>query len=80
MTRLNVGPKVRAFRTRLVGGESHGTADRTIPFASGEKLFRSANEPKTFVAIPGAGHNNWLTPEYLRRLDEFINRVKLDAK
>lgn len=52
--------------------QSHGTADRTIPFSSGEKLFRAANEPKTFVTIAGADHNNWLTGDYLRQLDEFI--------
>ena len=55
--------------------QSHGTADRTIPFSSGEKLFRAANEPKTFVKIPGADHNNWLTENYLTRLDEFISRL-----
>jgi fermentation-respiration switch protein FrsA (DUF1100 family) len=55
--------------------QSHGKADRTIPSASGEKLFRAANEPKQFVAIENAGHNNWLTDAYLKRLDEFITRV-----
>ncbi len=55
--------------------QSHGTADRTIPFGSGEKLFRAANEPKTFVKIPGASHNNWLTEDYLRQLDGFIRRL-----
>lgn len=55
--------------------QSHGTADRTIPLSSGEKLFRAANEPKTFVKIPGAGHNNWLTQDYLTQLDAFIRRL-----
>jgi hypothetical protein len=55
--------------------QSHGTADRTIPFSSCEKLFRAANEPKTFVTITGADHNNWLTEDYLRQLDEFIRRL-----
>jgi fermentation-respiration switch protein FrsA (DUF1100 family) len=56
--------------------QSHGAADRTIPLTCGEKLFRAAHEPKTFVTIPGAGHDNWLTPEYLTRLDEFLTRLK----
>jgi uncharacterized protein len=60
--------------------QSHGTADNTIPFASGEKLFRAANEPKTFVKIPGADHNNWLTEEYLMRLNEFIGRLGSEGK
>ena len=55
--------------------QSHGTADRTIPFSSGEKLFLAANEPKTFLKIPGADHNNWLTEDYLRQLDDFIRRL-----
>jgi fermentation-respiration switch protein FrsA (DUF1100 family) len=55
--------------------QSHGNKDRTIPFSSGDKLFRSANDPKQFVAIENAGHNNWLTDAYLKRLDEFITRV-----
>ena len=36
----------------------HGTGDRAVPFEQGERLFRAASEPKTFVAIPGAGHND----------------------
>lgn len=55
--------------------QSHGTADRTIPFSLGQKLFQAANEPKQFVAIDNADHNNWLTDAYLRRLDEFITRM-----
>jgi hypothetical protein len=55
--------------------QSHGTADGTIPFSSGQKLFRAANEPKTFVTIPGADHNDWLTEDYLRELDGFVHRV-----
>ncbi len=55
--------------------QSHGTADRTIPFSSGEKLFEAANEPKTFVTISKADHNNWLTEDYLRQLDQFIRRL-----
>ncbi len=49
--------------------QSHGKMDRTIPFSSGEKLFRSANEPKQFVAIDSADHNNWHTDAYLDQLD-----------
>ncbi|HEX3916691.1 MAG TPA: alpha/beta hydrolase [Caulobacteraceae bacterium] len=38
----------------------HGDADETIPFHFGRELFALANEPKTFVTIPG-GHHNDLT-------------------
>ena len=55
--------------------QSHGSVDRTIPFSSGEKLFRAANEPKQFVTIEAADHNNWLTNAYLKQLDGFITLV-----
>ncbi len=35
----------------------HGTADTTVPFAEGQRLFALANEPKVFVAMPGSAHN-----------------------
>lgn len=52
--------------------QSHGDGDRTIPFASGMELFRSANEPKSFVTLPGRDHNAPQTREYYERLDQFI--------
>ncbi len=36
----------------------HGAQDRIIPIELGTKLFDQAREPKTFVRIPGAGHND----------------------
>jgi fermentation-respiration switch protein FrsA (DUF1100 family) len=35
----------------------HGTADATVPFAEGQKLYGLANAPKVFIAMPGSGHN-----------------------
>jgi fermentation-respiration switch protein FrsA (DUF1100 family) len=55
--------------------QSHGSSDRTIPFSSGTKLFQAANEPKRFVTIHNAGHNNWLTDAYLKQLNDFIRRI-----
>ncbi len=74
-------PRKKLDSTALIGSyrgpllQSHGTADRTIPFALGERLFQAANEPKQFVAIENADHNQWLTEEYLRQLDAFIARI-----
>lgn len=34
----------------------HGARDATIPVAMGRELFAKANEPKTFVEFPAAGH------------------------
>jgi uncharacterized protein len=55
--------------------QSHGNRDRTVPFSSGEQLFRAANEPKRFVTIPNADHNNWLTDQYRRELNAFVTQV-----
>ncbi|MEX1027583.1 MAG: alpha/beta hydrolase [Candidatus Paceibacterota bacterium] len=71
--KLDSASQISRFRGPLL--QSHGTADRTVPFASGEKLFRSANGPKDFFAVAGADHNNWFTQNYLRRLDDFVDDV-----
>jgi fermentation-respiration switch protein FrsA (DUF1100 family) len=36
----------------------HGARDRTIPLRFGQKLFKAASEPKTFIALETAGHND----------------------
>lgn len=36
----------------------HGNNDRVIPITLGRKLFDQAGEPKTFVELEGAGHND----------------------
>lgn len=36
----------------------HGTGDELIPIAQGEALFAAAREPKRFLAVPGAHHND----------------------
>jgi hypothetical protein len=42
---------------------------RVIPLARGKTLYRSADQSRAFVEIPGAGHNNhWLTKQYLPRM------------
>jgi hypothetical protein len=71
--KLNSAVQVTRYHGPLL--QSHGTVDETIPLKLGEKLFRAANEPKEFVAIPGAGHNDWLTEQYLAHLDRFITRL-----
>ena len=35
------------------------SADATIPFSMGRKLYELANEPKTFVTMPGAAHQDF---------------------
>lgn len=72
--KLNSTERIKYFQGALL--QSHGTQDSTVPFSLGEKLFNAANEPKKFVRIQGAEHNNWLTPEYIKSLDEFIRELK----
>lgn len=44
------------------------------------KLFQAANEPKRFVTIHNAGHNNWLTDAYLKQLNDFIRRIAVASE
>lgn len=71
--KLDSATQIARYRGPLL--QSHGNRDRTVPFALGEKLHRAANEPKQFVTVRKADHNNWLTRAYLRQLDTFITRV-----
>jgi hypothetical protein len=65
--------KIPNYRGPLL--QSHGDADRVIPFELGRKLFDAANEPKQFVPIPGAGHNDPPTSEYVKALDRFLDSL-----
>lgn len=38
----------------------HGTADSIIPFSHGKRLFAIAKEPKQFVSVEGADHNDFI--------------------
>jgi fermentation-respiration switch protein FrsA (DUF1100 family) len=57
----------------------HGRSDQVIPFWHGERLFARANEPKQFVAVNGAGHND-VSLVAGKQYFEFIRRftTKLD--
>ncbi len=35
----------------------HGDRDNVVPYAEGKRLFALANEPKTFIRMPGSHHN-----------------------
>jgi len=50
----------------------HGDADRVVPFEAGQRLFEAATEPKTFVSLPGLGHNDPRTGAGRRAVEEFI--------
>ncbi|MDY7014645.1 MAG: alpha/beta hydrolase [Cyanobacteriota bacterium] len=52
----------------------HGMEDTTVPFSHGRQLFQAAPEPKLFLGVEGASHNDlvWVAGErYLQALREF---------
>jgi fermentation-respiration switch protein FrsA (DUF1100 family) len=52
----------------------HGDADDIVPFRLGRQLFEALPQPKTFVTLPGAGHNDTYLvggPAYFSRLAAF---------
>ena len=56
----------------------HGDQDDTIPLEMGERLFEAANQPKTFYAINGAGHNDTYIvggKSYFAAIDDFLKNL-----
>jgi len=72
-TKFDSRAKISGYHGPLL--QSHGTADRLIPFAMGRRLFEAANEPKQFIAIPGGDHNDPQTDEYYAALSDFLDRL-----
>lgn len=53
----------------------HGTRDEIVPFEMGEALLAAAPEPKAWLPVEGAGHNDvfWVGgSEYFKSLGRFI--------
>jgi hypothetical protein len=72
-TRLNSVGKIAAYRGPLL--QVHGDADGVVPYSQGRRLFAAANEPKTFLTVPGGGHDHLYTPEYVAALDRFLTAL-----
>lgn len=68
--RLNSVGKIENYSGPLL--QSHGDRDKLIPIELGRKLFEAAGEPKQFVVLPGAGHNDSHPEEYRQVFDKFI--------
>lgn len=60
-------PKLKKVRCPVL--VMHGQADEIIPFHHGQKLYEAAPEPKAFLWIPEAGHNDfaWVSGDRLRQ-------------
>ena len=57
----------------------HGTEDRIIPFAHGRRLFALANEPKRFLAVEGAGHNDLAIRLGAARLEDLFPAISMPS-
>jgi fermentation-respiration switch protein FrsA (DUF1100 family) len=54
----------------------HGNRDQIVPFELGRDLYEAANQPKQFVTLEGAGHNDTYLvggDEYFRKITTFID-------
>ncbi|WP_262271770.1 alpha/beta hydrolase [Microvirga yunnanensis] len=54
----------------------HGTDDRTIPFAFGERLYAAAPEPKRFIRIEGGSHSRNLEQGGMAAVEDFLAAVE----
>lgn len=71
--RFDSGQKIARLRAPVLF--LHGDRDGTVPIASGRSLFERAPEPKNFVIVKGAGHNNMADIGgrfYWNQIDQFI--------
>jgi fermentation-respiration switch protein FrsA (DUF1100 family) len=68
--KLNSVARIARYKGPLL--QSHGDADRTIPYALGVKLFEAAPGVKQFVRIARGDHNDPPPADYFRQLDRFI--------
>ena len=56
----------------------HGDKDRIVPIRLGRGLFEAAPNPKEFVVIPGAGHNDTYFvggQDYFKKIENFVNSL-----
>ena len=54
--RYNTLSRIPSVRSPLL--IMHGTQDELVPVSHGENLFQAAAEPKSYLALPEAGHND----------------------
>lgn len=70
--RFDSASSVRALAVPFFA--AHGDRDEIVPFALGERLFALAPEPKRFLRVRGAGHDDVLwSPLLLEELVKFAS-------
>ena len=55
--------------------QAHATDDEVVPFALGERLHRAIAGEKTFVRVPGQGHNEPMPPTWDDELRSFVDAL-----
>lgn len=65
--------KIGDYHGRLL--IAHGKEDGLVPIDQAKRLYAAANDPKSFFAAEGAGHNWSPSYEYLVTLDDFLRRL-----
>jgi fermentation-respiration switch protein FrsA (DUF1100 family) len=73
-TRLDSLAKIKNYRGPLL--ESHGDADTIVPYKLGRRLFDAANQPKQWITLPGADHNDLRSRAYYEQLGQFVAGLK----
>jgi fermentation-respiration switch protein FrsA (DUF1100 family) len=74
--RLNAVGEISQVRAPILF--FHGDKDRIVPIRLGRGLFEAAPNPKEFVVIPGAGHNDTFYvagKEYFDKLESFLGKL-----
>ncbi len=72
-SKFDSADKIDRYRGPLL--QSHGDADRVVPYELGRRLHAAANDPKQFVVIPGGDHNGPQSDEYYDRLIAFLDSL-----
>jgi len=52
----------------------HGGRDRVVPLEMGKKMFELANEPREFILLPEAGHNDHDQFGLVAKVQAFISK------
>lgn len=69
-------PKIRGLNCPLLS--IHGDLDRTVPLSLGRALYDAAPQPKEWMPVRGAAHNDVSGvggPSYWQKIDDFLNEV-----
>ena len=74
--RLNAVGEIHQVRVPILF--FHGDNDRIVPLRLGRELYETAPNPKEFVVIPGAGHNDTFYVAgkgYFDKLQDFVEKL-----